>query len=134
MIAVDTNVLIYACDQADAKRQKVALDLITNAQDGVLLWQVGCEFISASRKLHKQGFTSTHAWNRLAEFRDLLPLVLPTDGILARAKELHLVRKASLWDALILAACVEAGVDTFYSEDLPGFDDFEGVRVVNPFK
>ena len=24
MIAVDTNVLIYACDQADAKRQKVA--------------------------------------------------------------------------------------------------------------
>ena len=77
MIAVDTNVLIYACDQADAKRQKVALDLITNAQDGVLLWQVGCEFISASRKLHKQGFTSTHAWNRLAEFRDLLPLVRP---------------------------------------------------------
>ena len=58
MIAVDTNVLIYACDQADAKRQKVALDLSTNAQDGVLLWQVGCEFISASRKLHKQGFTA----------------------------------------------------------------------------
>ena len=53
MIAVDTNVLIYACDQADAKRQKVALDLITSTQDGVLLWQVGCEFISASRKLHK---------------------------------------------------------------------------------
>ena len=132
MIAVDTNVLIYACDQADAKRHKVALDLITNAQDAVLLWQVGCEFISASRKLHKQGFTSTHAWNRLAEFRDLLPLVLPTDGILARAKELHLVRKASLWDALILTACVEAGVDTFYFEDLPGFDDFEGVRVSTP--
>jgi hypothetical protein len=59
MIAVDTNVLIYACDQADPKRQKVALDLITNAEDGVLLWQVACEFISASRKLHKQGFTST---------------------------------------------------------------------------
>lgn len=112
----------------------IALDLVTNAQDGVLLWQVACEFLSASRKLHKQGFTSAHAWNRLAEFRDLLPLVLPTDGILARAKELHLVRGASLWDALILAACVEAGVEIFYSEDVPGFDDFEGVRVVNPFK
>ena len=134
MIAVDTNVLIYACDQADPKRQKIALDLITNAQDGVLLWQVACEFISASRKLHKQGFTSTQAWNRLAEFRDLLPLVLPTDGILARAKELHLVRGASFWDALILAACVEAGVDTLYSEDLPGFDDLKGLQIVNPFK
>ena len=41
MIAVDTNVLIYACDRADSRRQKVALDLVTNAQDGVLLWQVG---------------------------------------------------------------------------------------------
>lgn len=134
MIAVDTNVLIYACDQADPRRQSIALDLITNAQDGLLLWQVACEFLSASRKLGKQGFTSAHAWNRLGEFRDLLTLVLPTEGNLARAKELHLTRGVSLWDALILAACIEAGVEVFYSEDLPGFDDLDGVRVVNPFK
>jgi predicted nucleic acid-binding protein len=62
MIAVDTNVLIYACDQSDPRRQQIALDLVTNTEDGVLLWQVACEFISASRKLSKQGFTSTHAW------------------------------------------------------------------------
>ena len=92
---------------------------------------MACEFLSASRKRAKQGFTSAHAWNRLGEFRDLLPLVLPTDGNLARANEIHLTRGASLWDALIIAACAEVGVDTFYSEDLPGFDDFEGVRVVN---
>lgn len=61
MIAVDTNVLIYACDQADPRRQKVALDLITSVPDGVLLWQVACEFLSASRKLSKQGFTPTDA-------------------------------------------------------------------------
>jgi predicted nucleic acid-binding protein len=51
-----------------------------------------------------------------------------------RAKALHLARGASLWDALILAACLEAGVEIFYSEDLPGFDDFEGLQIVNPFK
>jgi predicted nucleic acid-binding protein len=134
MIAVDTNVLIYACDRADPRRQQIALDLVSSVENGVLLWQVACEFISASRKLSKQGFTSTHAWNRLAEFRALLPLVLPSEAILGRAKELHLVRGAAFWDALILAACVDAGVETLYSEDLPGFDDFEGVRVVNPFK
>ena len=53
MIAVDTNVLIYACDQADLRRQQIALDLITNTENGVLLWQVACEFVSASRKLSK---------------------------------------------------------------------------------
>jgi len=51
MIALDTNVLIYACDKADLKRQQVALALIPNAGDGVLLWQVACEFVAASRKL-----------------------------------------------------------------------------------
>jgi predicted nucleic acid-binding protein len=39
MIAVDTNVLIYACDQADSRCQKIALDLIAASSDGVLLWQ-----------------------------------------------------------------------------------------------
>ena len=37
MIALDTNVLIYACDKADPKRQEVALDLVSGAADGVLL-------------------------------------------------------------------------------------------------
>ena len=62
-----------------------------------------------------------------------MPLVLPTDANLVRAKELHLTRGMPLWDALILAACVEAGVDTLYSEDPPGFDGFENTRIVNPF-
>ena len=91
MIAVDTNVLIYACDQADARRQRIALDLVTNASDGVLLWQVACEFLAASRKLARQGFTPVHAWRRLTEFRELLPLVLPTDASLARAEKLNTI-------------------------------------------
>lgn len=65
MIAVDTNVLIYACDQADPRRQKIALDLITSAQDGVLLWRVACEFLSASRKLDKQGSLMPASWNQI---------------------------------------------------------------------
>jgi len=134
MIAVDTNVLIYACDQSEPHRQAIALDIVASSTEGVLLWQVACEFLSASRKLSKQGFTPTQAWSRLAEFRDLLPLVLPTAANLTHARELHVLRGVSLWDALILAACVEAGVDILYSEDVPGLETFETVRVINPFK
>ncbi len=134
MIAVDTNVLIYACDQSDPRRQTIALDLIANCTNGVLLWQVACEFLAASRKLSKQGFTPTHAWNRLSEFQDLFPLVLPAVTNLSRARELHILHAVSLWDALILAACVEAGVAVLYSEDLPGLSVVETVRVINPFQ
>jgi predicted nucleic acid-binding protein len=77
MIALDTNVLIYACDKADIRRQQIALELITASTDGVLLWQVACEFVAASRKLRSQGFATGDAWARLADYLALFPLILP---------------------------------------------------------
>src|SRR5437870_7055055 len=77
MIALDTNVLIYACDKADPARQQIALDLISNTTDAVILWQVASEFIAASRKLDRQGFTAADAWARLSEFLGVCPLVMP---------------------------------------------------------
>ena len=133
MIALDTNVLIYACDRSDLDRQRQASDLIERATDGVLLWQVACEFVAASRKLAGRGFTSEDAWNRLAEFQALFPLIQPGPAVLQQARELHLTRGVSFWDAMILAACVEAGVNTLYSEDIPGVA-LSSPRVVNPFK
>lgn len=133
MIALDTNVLIYACDRSDPKRQQTAIDLVTASPEGVLLWQVACEFIAASRKLSAQGFTAADAWSRLSEFLALLPLVLPTPAVLQGAQSLHVIHRMSFWDALIHAACLEAGVEILYSEDLPGLATVGGLQVVNPF-
>lgn len=114
MTAIDTNILIYCCDQKEPRRQERAFEILAGATDGVLLWQVAVEFVAASRKLASQGFTAAHAWARLHEFMDVLPLV-------------------SFWDALIVAACVDCGVQTLYSEDLPAADRGTGIRIVNPF-
>lgn len=133
MIALDTNILIYACDRADSRRQQIAIDLIADSRDAVLLWQVACEFVAASRKLNAQGFTVSDAWSRLTEFLALLRLVLPTAGVLERGQRLHVTHGVSFWDALILAACAEAGVEILYSEDVPGLPDLGPLRVVNPF-
>ena len=133
MIALDTNVLIYACDKADPRRQQTALDLISNTPDVVILWQVACEFIAASRKLDSQGFTAADAWARLSEFLDVCPLAIPSGkSVLDRAKSLHLVHHVSFWDSTIVAACLEAGVRLLYTEDIPG-GDVGGIAVVNPF-
>ena len=134
MIALDTNVLIYACDKSDPARQQTALDLVANTTDGVMLWQVACEFVAASRKLERQGFTAADAWARLGEFMSLFPLELSKGAsTLERAKSLHLVHHVSFWDAMILSSCVDAGVARFYSEDLPG-GAIADVQVINPFK
>lgn len=133
MVALDTNVLIYACDKADPSRQQVALDLVSNAHDGVLLWQVACEFVAASRKLKHQGFTTIDAWNRLAEFQAIFPLILPHARALDRARVLHAEEGWSFWDAMIVASCLEYGVSQLYSEDLPGRAPPGTLEIVNPF-
>jgi predicted nucleic acid-binding protein len=133
MIALDTNILIYACDKADLKRQQVALDLVSNARDGVLLWQVACEFVAASRKLRSQGFTMADAWERLADYLALFPLILPAAGASERARVLHTEDEWSFWDAMIVAACLECGVTRLYSEDLPGRAVRWPLEIVNPF-
>ena len=110
MTALDTNILIYACDKADPKRQATALELISTATDGVIPWQVACEFIAASRKLERQGFTATEAWDRLADFFAICHLVIPSgNAVLDRARGLHLTRNVAFWDVMILASCLDAG-------------------------
>jgi predicted nucleic acid-binding protein len=133
MIALDTNILIYACDKADLGRQRLALDLVSSARDGVLLWQVACEFVAASRKLRSQGFTVADAWYRLADYLALFPLILPAAGALERARILHIEDGWSFWDAMIVTACLECGVTRLYSEDLPGRAVRWPLEIVNPF-
>lgn len=132
MTAFDTNVLIYSCDKTDPLRRERAIEVLIDTTDGVMLWQVACEFVAASRKLAPQGFTSADAWNRLAEFIDLFPLVSPDSAVLSRARDLHVMEGCSFWDAPILAACLNHGVTRLYSEDHPG-RNIPGLAVVNPF-
>lgn len=132
MTALDTNVLIYACDTSDPKKQERALSLIASARDGVLPWQVACEFVAASRKLAAQGFGSREAWTRLSELMALFPLILPTANALTRARQLQLDQRVAFWDAMLIAACLDSGVVRLFSEDLPG-RSIEGLEIVDPF-
>ena len=132
MTGIDTNILMYACDKGSGAKQTRALEVISESADGVLLWQVACEFIAATRKLTEQGFSPEAAWAPLDDFLAVFPLVLPTQGALERAKDLHANRQVAFWDALIFGACLECGITRLYSEDLPG-GIVPGLDVVNPF-
>lgn len=132
MNAVDTNVLIYACDDRDKIKQEQALHLIETATPCVMLWQVACEFIAASRKLAPRGFTAEQAWSRLSEFAELLPVVPPSPAALQMARELHVKRQVAFWDAVLIAGCLDCGVRTLYSEDVPAVS-IPNLQVVDPF-
>ena len=66
MNVVDTNIWIYCHDKRDATKQAKAKEAVAAALPLALPWQVGCEFIAATRKLEPFGFTKETAWDALA--------------------------------------------------------------------
>ena len=134
MNAVDTNVLIYARDPRDSVKQATAMALLSSLTDGVLLWQVACEYIAASRKLEPFGYDLTQALDDLADMRIAWKTILPSWAVMDRAQQLLTRYHLSFWDGLLIAACLEGGVTRLYSEDFDASAQAEGVEIVNPFK
>jgi predicted nucleic acid-binding protein len=112
MNAVDTNVLIYAHDPRDPVKQNKAVLLIASLTDGVLLWQVACEYVAASRKLAAFGLNAQQAFADLKRLRGVWNLALPTWVVLDTAETLMTTGNLSFWDAMIVAACMENGIQT----------------------
>ena len=132
MTVVDTNILVHACDQRQPHLQEIAQKLLRNTSDLVILWQVACEFIAASRKLQAQGFEPSRAREYLSALLEVFPLVLPTRAQFDRATLLMIENQVSFWDALTIAACLENGATCLYSADLPG-QHIKGLEILNPF-
>jgi predicted nucleic acid-binding protein len=63
----------------------------------------------------------------------MFPLSLPGPQVFARCFSLHSCFSLSHWDAMLLAACKEAGVTTLYSEDMDAGTNYDGLTIVNPF-
>ncbi len=132
MNAVDTNILIYVNDPRDPIKQRIAISLVSGLTEGILLWQVACEYLAASRKLEPFGYDKVQAYQYIRDLQHVWFTVLPTWGIIDRAENLMNRFSLSYWDSMILAACLEVNVQTLYTEDF-GYSIIDGLRIVNPF-
>jgi predicted nucleic acid-binding protein len=134
MNALDTNVWIYSHDSRDPQKQAKALELIDRVEPMALLWQVGCEFLAAARKLEPFGFARQDAWDALDDMQAMADAVLlPDPDVWKLARDLESQFTLSFWDALIVAGCIRGGVKTLHSEDISGAKEYHGVEVVSPF-
>ena len=133
---VDTNVLLYHWDALEpAKRSRATewLDRVTADRSGRTSFQVLSEFyVNASLKLR--------APIARGAAREFVETFFPWDpisigpGLLDDAWRAQDRYQLSWWDALIVAAARKARCRTLLSEDFQAGQDFDGVRVVNPFE
>jgi len=130
----DTNVLLYAFDI----QRGTALDLRADKAEeilssgGVVSVQVLNEFVDvASRK-------SKLSWEKIADLLQVIetlcgraiPLTVETQTVAFDISKRYGFR---IYDSLILAAAMQAGCTTVYSEDMQHGQVVDGVRIVNPF-
>ncbi|MGA1386667.1 MAG: PIN domain-containing protein [Flavobacteriaceae bacterium] len=132
MKAVDTNILIYINDARDPIKQSIAASLVASLTDGVLIWQVACEYLAASRKLEQWGYNRAQAYQYIRDLQEVWYTVLPTWSVINRAEGLMSRFSLSHWDSMIISACLEASVETLYTEDF-GYSEIDGLKIINPF-
>ena len=133
-VFVDTNVLIYALDDADRKKQEAARQWraeLWKRRQGRISFQVLQEFyVKVTRQWPKVQHEAR------SEVRDLLawrPVAVDA-VILERAWKVQDRYQLSFRDALIVAAAKSASCRYLLTEDLQAGQDLDGLLVVNPFR
>jgi len=127
---LDTNVLIYTLAENDPRNARAEALLATG---GMISVQVLNEFTSVARK------KLLLSWSEVREAIDAFLVLCPNP--LAITLESHEAAQAiaakhsyGIYDALVIAAALEAGCSILYSEDLQDGQCINGqLTIRNPF-
>ena len=130
---VDTNVLLYSVDPADAGKQRRAWEWLQPLWEhgcGSLSWQVLHEFYAnAIRKLQ---VPRPEARKVVRGYAQWVP-VETSLGLMEQAWHWMDQARLSYWDSLIMAAAERAGCRYLLSEDFQSGRRYRAITVVNPF-
>lgn len=127
---LDSNILVYAftADPRAAAAQKLL-------ERGCAISVQGLnEFANVARR--KLGKPWEEIRDALAAIRTVCTNILPID-LETHAAALHLAERHgfALFDALMIAAALQAGSDTLWSEDMQDGMTIDGrLRIANPFR
>lgn len=133
---IDSNVFIYLFDETDPKKRVVAQRLIQTGLNGgtsSISFQVVQETLNIITRKLKKPATPEQARRFLDNV--LVPLwhVMPSHALYQRGLDIQSRYRYSFYDALVIAAALEARCTRLYSEDLQHGQRIEGLVVENPF-
>ena len=131
---VDTNVLLYAVSELPDEEGKRARAREVLGEAGLAVSvQVLQEFYHQATRTARVGSLSHGRALQFLEPILLLPVQAMTADVFLDAVNISQRFQVSYWDGAILAAARAMGCDAVYTEDLNAGQDFDGIRVINPF-
>ena len=133
MQLIDTNVLNYAVTDQDILKKRQALWLLHIAlhnRDTAISPQVLRELANCLLKF--PGQTPASVQNIIHRLR-ILPFIPEPGDVVERALDLKRQYCLQFYDAMLIATAQAANCDCILSEDLSTGQDFNGIRIQNPF-
>jgi predicted nucleic acid-binding protein len=130
---LDTSILIYSVDTRDAARHKVAIAIMDKTVDAdcVLTLQSLSEFYSVVTR--KRIMPAGRAADLVRQWLSLFAAVPVSASAIRTALDHAATRRASYWDALLVATASQAGCNLVLTEDMADGSLLGGVRIHNPF-
>jgi predicted nucleic acid-binding protein len=133
---LDTNVFVYTFHKEEVGKRKRASGLVEEAlatQRGVISFQVVQEFLNVATRKFARPLSCADATTYLD--RVLAPLceVFSSLELYRGALEVAERWKYAFYDSLIVAAALESGCETLFSEDLQHGQRIKSLTIVNPF-
>jgi predicted nucleic acid-binding protein len=131
-VFLDSNILLYACSMAtdDVDKRAISANLIKTT-DFALSAQVLQEFVSNALRKKILGISERNI-DATMEMAALVPVLPVTRELMLNGMVFRRRFQLSHWDSTSIAAALELGCHTLYSDNLNHGQDYGGVRVHNP--
>jgi predicted nucleic acid-binding protein len=131
-VSFDSNVLIYAADELDARHER-ARELLDRAvaADCVLAVQALGEFYHVVTR--KRIASVDLAQTQVEDWLTIYAICTGDAGTLGPAVHVNRHDGLAFWDAMLWATVKAAGCRVLLTEDLQDGRELGGVRFVNPF-
>jgi predicted nucleic acid-binding protein len=134
---LDTNILIYSFDSNHPTKRKIARDLVSGALEkgkGIISYQVIQEFLNVATRKFAVPLSLKDTRLYLNIVLEPLCEVFSSMELFHQALEISDQWKFPFYDALIVAAALQADCRVLYSEDMQDNQTIKGLSIRNPFK
>ena len=132
---LDTNVLVYAHDRSETRKQPIAqalLDVLWRTRSGALSTQVLQEFYVVTTRKFDPPMRRGAAREIVALYGEW-PIVQVDVALILAASKLEERHTFSFWDALVVEAARRCGATRLLTEDLQAGRRIGGISIENPF-
>lgn len=137
---LDTNILIYAFDNSEKRKQKIAAEILDMCFAGQKIYALSSQnlaefFLVITDKIERT-LTIEDAKNviiKINNFKGIMKLSYNSDTVI-KSILISERNNIKIWDSLLIATMLENSIFNIYTENEKDFNKVNNINVINPFK